>query len=251
MKLSTGSARSRLAGLASAAVFLTASAFAQSKADPVIPRMPDGKPSFVGYWNLPYTPNMAAKDGEASVPYTDAGRAAFKNHDAKDDPTSLCLYPGMPRIMQSPYPMQIIQTKEYVTLLFEYMRQWRAIPTDDRKHPENLPPSFMGDSVGKWEGDIFVIDTIGLNDKTWLDTAGHQHTDEMHLTERMRRTPDSIVLEYTVDDPKMYSKPWKQERIIRPLPPAAHGLPELIEYSCEENNQDVRHLVSTKPNADK
>ena len=109
----------------------------------------------------------------------------------------------------------------------------------------------MGDSVGKWEGDIFVIDTIGLNDKTWLDTAGHQHTDEMHLTERMRRTPDSIVLEYTVDDPKMYSKPWKQERIIRPLPPAAHGLPELIEYSCEENNQDVRHLISTKPNADK
>ena len=152
--------------------------------------MPDGKPSFVGYWNLPYTPNMAAKDGEAAIPYTDAGRAAFKNHDAKDDPTSLCLYPGMPRIMQSPYPMQIIQTQEYVTILFEYMRQWRAIPTDGRKHPENLPPSFMGDSVGKWEGDTFVIDTTGLNDRTWLDTAGHQHTDEMHLTERMRAHSD-------------------------------------------------------------
>src|ERR1700704_2067769 len=175
-KLLAGSARSRLAGPVSAAILLTASALAQTAAEPVIPRMPDGKPSFVGFWDLPYTPNMAAKDGEAAIPYTDAGRAAFKNHDAKDDPTSLCLYPGMPRIMQSPYPIQIIQTQEYVTILFEYMRQFRAIPTDGRAHPENLPPSFMGDSTGKWEGDTFVVDTTGLNDRTWLDTAGHQHT---------------------------------------------------------------------------
>jgi len=246
----TVSARSRLAGLISTVVLLAAGASAQT-AEPAIPRMPDGKPSFVGYWNLPYTPNNAAKGGEANIPYTDAGRAAFKNHDAKDDPTSRCLYPGMPRIMQSPYPVQILQTQEYVILLFEYMRQWRAIPTDGRKHPENLPPSFMGDSVGKWEGDTFVIDTIGLNDQTWLDTAGHQHTDEMHLTERMQRTPTTITLEYTIDDPKMYSKPWVQERVIRPLPPAQHGLPELIEYSCEENNKDLQHLITTKPAADR
>src|SRR5690348_7810079 len=239
-KLSVASAKFPLAGLSAAFIIagiLVGSAAAQTAASPDIPRMPDGKPSFIGFWTLPYTPNMAAKDGEASIPYTDAGRAAFKNHDSKDDPTSLCLYPGMPRIMQSPYPMQIIQTPEYVVMLFEYMRQWRAIPTDNRKHPENLPPSFMGDSVGRWEGDTFVIDTIGLNDKTWLDTAGHQHTADMHLTERMQRTPTTIVLEYTVDDPQMYSKPWKQERIIRPMPPAAHGLPQLIEYSCEENNR--------------
>jgi hypothetical protein len=229
---------------------LAAGALAQTAGDPAIPRMPDGKPSFAGYWNLPYTPNMAAKDGEAMVPYTDAGRAAFKNHDAKDDPTSLCWYPGVPRIMQSPYPMQIVQTPEYVTMLFEYMRLWRAIPTDGRKHPENLPPSFMGDSVGKWDGDTFVIDTIGLNDRTWLDTAGHQHTDQIHVIERMRRTPDTIQLEYTVDDPKMYAQPWKQQRVIRPLQ-AVHGMPELIEYACTENNQDVRHLISTKPAADR
>src|SRR6185312_1038653 len=174
-KLLPGSGKSRRVGLlALSAIILAAGAFGQASSDQAIPRMPDGKPSFVGYWNLPYTPNMAAKDGEAAIPYTDAGRAAFKNHDSKDDPTSRCLYPGMPRIMQSPYPVQILQTQEYVILLFEYMRQWRASPTDGRKHPENLPPSFMGDSVGKWEGDIFVIDTIGLNDRTWLDTAGHQ-----------------------------------------------------------------------------
>src|ERR1700690_2307843 len=96
-KLLTGSARSRHAGLlALSAILLATTASGQSAqkaAEP--PRMPDGKPSFVGYWDLPYTPNMAAgKDGEAAIPYTDAGRAAFKNHDAKDDPTSLCLYPG-------------------------------------------------------------------------------------------------------------------------------------------------------------
>src|SRR5579862_3176204 len=126
-KLLAGSARSRLAGLVLSSAILVATTAsgqsAQKAAEP--PRMPDGKPSFVGYWDLPYTPNMAAgKDGEAAIPYTDAGRAAFKNHDAKDDPTSLCLYPGMPRIMQSPYPIQIIQTQEYVTILFEYMRQF-------------------------------------------------------------------------------------------------------------------------------
>jgi len=213
--------------------------------------MPDGKPSFSGFWNLPYVPNIAAsKEAEAAVPYTPAGLAAFKTHDSKDDPTSLCLYPGVPRIMQSPYPMQIVQNPEYVTMLFEYMRLWRAIPTDGRTHPENLPPSFMGDSVGKWEGDTFVIDTIGLNDRTWLDTAGHQHTDNLHVIERIRRTPDTILYEYTIDDPKMYAQPWKQERVLRPLK-AVHGMPELIEYVCTENNQDVRHLISTKPAADR
>jgi hypothetical protein len=73
----------------------------------------------------------------------------------------------------------------------------------------------------------------------------------MHLTERFVRTPTTINLEYTIDDPKMYAKPWKQERIIRPSKPAGHGLPQLIEYSCEENNRDVRHLITTKPAADR
>ena len=109
---------------------------AQAKTD--IPRMPDGKPSFQGYWNIPYTPNMAQAKGEASVPYTDAGRKAFIEHDAKDDPTSLCTYPGVPRIMQSPYPMQILQTPEYVIFIYEYMRLWRVIPTDGRPHRDDV-----------------------------------------------------------------------------------------------------------------
>ncbi len=201
-----------------------------------------------GYWNLPYTPNMAMNKEDA-VPYTPTGLEAYKNHDAKDDPTSLCLYPGVPRIMGSPYPMQIIQTPDYVVMAFEYMRLWRVIPTDHRPHPSNLQPTFMGDSTGWWEGDTFVIDTVGLmaDGKTWLDTAGHQHSEKLHVIERLRRTaPDTIVLNFTVDDPVMYAKPWELERTLKPLKQTP-GLPMLIEYSCNENNRDVQHLISTKP----
>ena len=214
-----------------------------------IPRTSDGKPDFSGYWNLPYTPNMAAAAGEAAVPYTAEGLAVFKNHDSKDDPTSFCLYPGVPRIMSSPYPVQFIQTPEYLVMAFEYMRLWRVIPTDHREHPKNLQATFMGDSTGWWEGDTFVIDTVGLNDRTWLDTAGHQHSDALHVTERLQRTaPDTILLQFTLEDPKMYSKPWTHERILKPLK-QVKGLPMLLEYSCNENNRDVQHLISTKPNA--
>jgi hypothetical protein len=199
-----------------------------------------------GYWNLPYIPNMA-QGKEDTVPYTPAGQAAFRNHDAKDDPTGFCHFPGVPRIMQSPYPVQFVQTGNQLLMLFEYMKMWRAIYTDGRPHNNGVDSTFMGDSVGRWEGDTLVIDTVALNDRTWLDTAGHQHSDKLHVIERLRRTgPDAIAYEYTVDDPVMYAKPWKQARVLTPLKPTAR-LPELLEYSCNDNNKDLQHLISTKP----
>jgi hypothetical protein len=199
-----------------------------------------------GYWNLPYVPNMA-QGKEDAIPYTPAGKAAYLNHDSKDDPTGFCLYPGVPRIMQSPYPVQFVQTGNQLFMLFEYMRMWRAIYTDGRAHNSKADSTFMGDSVGRWEGDTLTIDTVALNDRTWLDTAGHQHSDQLHVTEHLRRTgPDSIAYDYIVDDPVMYAKPWKQERVLTPLKPTA-GLPELLEYSCNENNKDLQHLISTRP----
>jgi hypothetical protein len=210
------------------------------------------KPDLSGYWNIQYAPNMAMNNEDA-VPYTPEGRAAYQNHDAKDDPTSLCLYPGVPRIMSSPYPVQIIQTPDYIVMAFEYMRLWRVIPTDHRPHPSKLQPTFMGDSTGWWEGDTFVIDTVGLmgGAKTWLDTAGHQHSEKLHVIERLRRTaPGEITLNFTVDDPVMYAKPWEHQRSLKTLKQTP-GLPMLIEYSCNENNRDVEHLISTKPAAPK
>ena len=108
-----------------------------------------------------------------------------------------------------------------------------------------------GDSTGHWEGDTLVVDTAGLKGPpwTWLDTAGHQHSDALHVIERIQRTPDGIAYEFTVDDPVMYSKPWTLQRTLTPLK-MTPGLPELIEYNCDENNRDLKHLISTKPAQD-
>jgi len=212
-----------------------------------VPRTADGKPDFTGFFNLQYTPNMSFGK-EDTVPYTEAGRAAYLNHDAKDDPTSNCWFPGVPRIMQSPYPTQWVQSPTHLVILFEYMHMFRSIPLDGRAHAPNMEPAFMGDSVGHWEGDTVVVDTTGLKDGhwTWLDTAGHQHSDQMHVIERFTRTADSISYEYTVEDPKFYAKPWTLQRTFTPLK-MTPGLTDLIEYNCDENNLDVKHLISTKP----
>ena len=219
-----------------------------SKPGPV-PRMPDGKPDFSGFWSLAslrFDGNLA-QGKESEVPYTPLGQAAYKNHDAKDDPTGKCLPPGMPRILHSPFPMQIMQDHDHLAMLFEYQRIWRMIYVDGTPHHQDVDGTFMGDSIGKWEGDTLVIDTVGLNDRTWLDTAGHQHSADLHVIERLARTgPETIAYEVTIDDPKMYAKPWTHTGTLTPQR-ATKGLPELLEYFCNDNNVDVEHLtVPTK-----
>lgn len=113
-------------------ILFASGAFAQDS----IHRLPDGKPDFSGLYNIPYTPNMA-QGKEQDVPYTERGRQAYLNHDAKDDPTANCWFPGVPRIMQSPYPARIVQTHEYLVILFEYETMFRMIPLDGRAHPTN------------------------------------------------------------------------------------------------------------------
>jgi hypothetical protein len=122
--------------LQTAVLSQTAVAQVADTKSPSIPRTPQGKPDFTGFWNIPYVPNMA-QGKEDSVPYTAAGRAAYVNHDAKDDPTSNCWFPGVPRIMQSPYPSQWVQTPDHIVILFEYMHTFRSIPLNGRPHPAN------------------------------------------------------------------------------------------------------------------
>lgn len=250
-----------LGWLGTSPVFGQVSSLASAKQ---IPRTQQGKPDFSGFFNIPFVPNMAAgprqggegsagqldavAPGESGVPYTEAGKAAYVNHDSKDDPTANCWLPGVPRIMQSPYPAQFVQSADYLVILFEYMHTFRSIPLNGRPHPENMEPSFLGDSTGHWEGDELVVDTTGLKGPpwTWLDTAGHQHSDRLHVIERLRRTPDTIEYQYTLDDPAMYSKPWTLKRTLTTLQ-LTPGLPEILEYSCSENNRDLPHLVPTKP----
>ena len=141
-----------------------------------------------------------------------------------------------------------MQTHDYLVILFEYETMFRLIPLDGRPHADKMEPSFMGDSVGHWEGDTIIVDTTSLKGPpwTWLDTAGHQHSDKLHVIERFRRQPDKVDYEFTVDDPEMYSKPWTHSRPLTPLKPTP-GLPDLLEYNCSENNKDLNHLMSNKP----
>jgi hypothetical protein len=132
------------------------------------------------------------------------------------------------------YPIQIMQYGSYIGLLFE-QSNWFHVVAMGRDHVKNLDPTWYGDSVGRWDGDTLVIDTIGFNGKTRLDTVGHPHSNQMHIVERLRLAdPDHIAYEVTVDDPKMYSKPWTNVRTFWRMKPGQ----ELIEYSCEENNRD-------------
>jgi len=120
-----------------------------------------------------------------------------------------CFPPGVPRIYLQPFPLEIVQTPGRVLIIYEFSHYIRQIWTDGRKHNTDLGATWMGDSIGTWEGDTLVVDTIGFNDKTWLDRGGHPHSDQLHVTERIRRTdPKTLQVAVTMEDAKAYTKPW-------------------------------------------
>jgi hypothetical protein len=147
------------------------------------------------------------------------------------DPLLNCLPPGVPRILLIPFPMQIVQTPSEIIMLFEYDHYSRHIYLDRRVHPKNPDASWMGDSVGHWDGNTLVVDTTDLNDKTWLDQVGHPHSDALHVVERIRRVDrDTLQDDVTIDDPKAYTRKWTGQQVFT-LKPTWH----LIEYICEDN----------------
>ena len=127
-----------------------------------------------------------------------------------DDPVlKLCYPPGTPRIYLQPFPFQIVQTPKEIIMIFEYDHTVRQIFTDGRPHPADVTPTYMGNSIGKWEDDTLVVDTVGFNEKTWLDRDGHQHSDQLHVIERFHRlNMDNMQVDITMEDPKALAKPW-------------------------------------------
>jgi hypothetical protein len=201
---------------------------------PKVPRTSDGKPDLNGIWmmkgqNARYyiVPNQLP-------PFQPGAEARFNaKHDAKDDPSGFkCLPFGMPRQLFAPNAMQMIQTPGQVAILYEFEHMFRVISTVDAQHSKTPEPTWNGESIGKWDGDTLVIDTIGLNPDTWMDRGGHMHSDALHLIERYRRL-DAATLEgqITIDDPKIFTKPWT---VIRTY---AIQSAKLAEYVCEEQNQ--------------
>ncbi len=151
------------------------------------------------------------------------------------NPTKLgahgCFPPGVPRIYLHPMLMEIIQIPGRILLRFEFDHILREIWMDGRSHPTDLPPSYMGHSTGKWEGETLVVDTAGFNDKTWLDRVGHRHSEDLHVIERFHRVDQGTLQDdIHVEDPKVFTKPWDTHVtfVLRP------GW-EILEYSCADN----------------
>ncbi len=148
-----------------------------------------------------------------------------------DDPIFSCLPPGVPRIYLLNFPMQIVQTPGEVIMLFEFDHFVRRIYTDGRPHDKDAGPLWMGDTIGKWEGDTLVTDAAGFNDKTTLDREGYPHSDALHLVERIRRVDhDSMEIDLTVDDPKAYTKPWTATLNYK-----LRTDWKIMEHVCEDN----------------
>jgi hypothetical protein len=232
---------------------------------PPIPRTADGKPDLTGVWQG--GSNRAGSWEEANsgsglfgpaapVPTAPANRPAaapgprperppyqpwaaakvleFYNRRGIDDPEAHCAAPGVPRVTTiGLFPMQIVQTPQTVVMLFEVFHVFRIIPLN-AKHPDDLEPSYMGDSVAHWEGDTLVVDVTGFNDKTWLGPVGSFHTEALHVTERYTRIDyNRIDYDVTMEDPNVFTKPWNTHSSIM----LRNGT-RLREYECAENNDD-------------
>jgi hypothetical protein len=199
-----------------------------------VPRLPGGRADLSGVWNKAIHQDTSRP--VAPLPFTAAGLKAFNDGDKIIDPTSRCVLPGVPRVNNSPYPMQIMQMADRVVFVYEYMHNFRVIYTDGRGHRKNWEPSLMGDSIGRWEGDTLVIDTVNLTDRTRLDSHGNVHSDALHVIERWRRmSANQMWYEATIDDPKFYTRPWTTGYVI-PLAPKEW---EIMEYACTDNNKDL------------
>jgi len=156
-----------------------------------------------------------SKDAPAMTPWAQAKYAEAKpGYGPKaqaggNDPILKCNPAGIPRILFFPQPFEIYQSPDRVFMFFEREHEWRQIWTDGRGHAKDAAPTWMGDSIGKWDGETFVVDTIGLTEKSWLDFYGDPHSDDIHLIERFKRVDqDTLSLQLIVEDPKAYTSTW-------------------------------------------
>jgi len=200
------------------------------------PRTPEGKVDFSGVWD----PGLSfATLGQVPLqPWAQELYKQRRDNLSKDDPEGHCLPAGVPRI--SPFPQKFVQTPTLIVVLDEgNVHSYRQFFLDGRGHPKDMDPLWMGDSTAKWDGDTLVVDTVGLNDKTWLNGQGVPHSDQLHVIEKYSR-PDlgHLQVEITLEDPKAFTKSHTFTRTYTLL---QHW--EIHEYVCNEFNVDAEHLV--------
>ncbi len=205
-----------------------------------------GKPDLSGFW-MPANPvkfllNLAADMKEAEIPLNTVGRNLYNEriaNNGKDHPGAYCLPSGIPEKDNIPDGLKVVQTEDLTLVLHESRTIYRQIFTDGRKLPKDPQTTWMGYSVGHWEGDTFVVETIGQNGRTWLDMRGLPGSEAMKVTERFTRPSiGQMLIDVTIDDKTYYTKPWNVQLVWRLEPDT-----DLIESICEENNRDPSHMV--------
>ena len=231
------------------------------------PRWPDGRISFtgspgeVGNWNGPAAATLAnnIRDGKVivdrfnlpenltveQVPFQPWARKLYDERQTtltKDDPHTRCKPSGGPRMFHTPYGFEVLELPESREIIFLSVgnpHSWKVVHMDGRPHPENLKPTAFGHSIGHWEGDTLVVDTIAFNDKFWITREGLPHTGQLHVIERISRPEfDKLRYEATIDDPGAYTKSWSGGWFI---PWGQDNEP--FDYVCQENNLDPQRMV--------
>ena len=222
------------------------------------PHLPGGKTDFSGIWQAESSPGPPEGTNGDPLPtnfldvthdlapqdlvFQPWAAALFKQRTdgfGKDDPISRCLPLGVPRRDADALPFKIVQTRGLMILLQEGDASFRQVFLDGRPLPKDPQPSWMGYSVGTWDGDALVVETVGLRDQGWLDGLGHPHSDALRVVERFRRRDfGHMEIQITIDDPKAYQKPFSYTQQYRLTPDN-----ELLENICLENERDSKHLV--------
>jgi len=239
-----------LAGIAAVALsFARPAQTAQQSgsAKPAAASAPAPEHDLSGIWNMHSTPAQRKYTGSTytaeppeMTPWGTEKYMATKpsngprTHSLKetDDPVlRKCLPPGTPRIYLQPFPFQMVQTPKEILMIYEYDHTVRQIFMDGRAHPDDITPTYMGHSIGKWDGDTLVVDTVGFNDKTWLDRDGHPHSDQLHVVERFHRVDrDDMTIDINIEDPKALVKPWKTQLNFQLKPDW-----DIMELVCTDN----------------
>jgi hypothetical protein len=207
------------------------------------PKTADGKIDISGLWMSAdvLVGDIAKNLPPGSVPFQPWAEKLYKErraNESKDDPTAACIVGGVPRNDLVPYPFKILQNPGLTVILYEAVHSYRQIFTDGRALPQDPNPAWLGYSVGRWEGDAFVVETSGFNDNVWLDNWGKPATSALRVIERFRRRDfGHMDIEITIDDPKTYTRPWT---VTQPLRFVADT--DLLEYVCNENNKYFENI---------
>ena len=208
------------------------------------PKTSTGMPDLSGIYtpDMKYFRNLAADVGLDNVPMTPEAR---KIHAARvtgelgyEEPDAHCLPQGVPKINSAPVPFKIVQTEKLVVLVYEAFNLWRQVHLDGREFGDDMNPTWLGYSKGRWDGNDLVVDTRGLNGKQWLDHGGLPTSDKLTVIERFRRPSfGRLEIELTITDPTYYTKPWKATTQARLLVGT-----ELFEFICNENEKSTQHM---------